>query len=331
VDGETDFEGKQSLKPNVPVDMTGTCLAHGDASTEIFISYSHADRAWVWGQLLPRLEGVGLRVVIDDRDFEIGVPSVVNMERAIARCRHTILVLSPAWIASAWTEFESLLVGVADPANRMRTIIPLLLAPCQPPRRIGSLTCADFCDPHNRDAQFARLLAQLGGSRNLFFQTPPRLQDVADKFERAGYKYKWRPLGDDTQPALVGTKSVLVNAVAIVVRDFVALSVAGFADYVEVCKTVPEVSQRRFYHRSLLFYPVAVVDRLEPDLLAYVRGATPARSAAKNFDLLPAIYERASNKLLSFDKRTGGAPGLSYASAAVMQAVVRPAFGIPTF
>lgn len=49
---------------------------------DVFISYSHADGAWVRGWLLPRLEAAGLRVCIDERDFDLGVPSIVNIERA---------------------------------------------------------------------------------------------------------------------------------------------------------------------------------------------------------------------------------------------------------
>ena len=44
---------------------------------DVFVSYSHADRAWVWDEMLPRLEGAGLRVCVDDRDFEIGVPCLI--------------------------------------------------------------------------------------------------------------------------------------------------------------------------------------------------------------------------------------------------------------
>lgn len=87
---------------------------------DLFISYSHADRAWVWDELLPRLEDAGLQVCIDDRDFEIGVPSLINMERAVDNSRHTLIVLTPAWIESQWTEFESLLAGTANPAGRRR-------------------------------------------------------------------------------------------------------------------------------------------------------------------------------------------------------------------
>ena len=130
---------------------------------DVFVSYSHTDQAWVHNELLPRLEAAGLKVIIDDRDFEIGVPSLVNMERAVETSRHTLIVLTPAWIQSEWAEFESLLVVTADPAARRRKLIPLLLKPCALPSRISILTYADFTDLAKREGEITRLLGALGG------------------------------------------------------------------------------------------------------------------------------------------------------------------------
>ena len=66
-----------------------------DTST-IFISYSHHDKAWVCEWLLPRLEAAGLKVLIDTRDFAVGAPVLVNIERAVEASRRTLLVLTPA-------------------------------------------------------------------------------------------------------------------------------------------------------------------------------------------------------------------------------------------
>jgi hypothetical protein len=128
---------------------------------DVFISYSHQDAGWVWKQLLPRLEGVGLRVCIDTRDFEIGTPSLVNMERAVDSSRHVLLVLTPAWVESEWTDFESLLGGTGDPAGRRRKLFPIMLKECEPPPRIAMLTWADFRLPDDHVDQFDRLLKQL--------------------------------------------------------------------------------------------------------------------------------------------------------------------------
>jgi len=131
---------------------------------DVFISYSHEDKAWVWNELLPTLEAAGLKVCIDERDFEVGTPSLVNMERAVEGSRHTLLVLTPAWVNSQWTEFESLLVGTSDPAGRRRRLIPLLLKPCTLPARIAMLTYADLTRSTQRQAQMTRLVQSLSST-----------------------------------------------------------------------------------------------------------------------------------------------------------------------
>jgi hypothetical protein len=133
----------------------------------VFVSYSHRDRKWVREYLLPRLEAAGLRVAIDFRDFEIGTPSLVNIERAVADSRHTLLIVTPAWVASEWTEFESLLLQTSDQSSRRRRLIPLMLEPTKLPARLSMLTYADFTDPTTRNKDMERLLAQLGAPQPL--------------------------------------------------------------------------------------------------------------------------------------------------------------------
>ncbi|MFN8486117.1 MAG: TIR domain-containing protein [Caldilineaceae bacterium] len=128
---------------------------------DVFISYSHTERAWVWDVLLPRLEQAGLQVCIDDRDFRIGVPVLKNIEAAVENSRHTLIVLTPAWVESQWTEFESLLVATTDPASRNARLLPLMLEQCLPPLRIRALTYSDFTQANQHDEQFARLVRQM--------------------------------------------------------------------------------------------------------------------------------------------------------------------------
>ena len=134
---------------------------------DVFISYSHVDKEWVHGWLLPELERAKLRVCIDSRDFAVGVPSLVNMERAVDRSRHTLLVLTPAWVESQWTTFESLLIQTADPAGRRQRLIPLRLKPCEPPGRIAMLTYADFCDYSAHASQLGRVIEAVNGKRHM--------------------------------------------------------------------------------------------------------------------------------------------------------------------
>ena len=85
------------------------------------------------------------------------------MEQAVDISRHTLLVLTPAWVASEWTAFESLLVQTSDPAGRRQRLIPLLLKPCEPPHRIAMLTYADFRNEEEQASQLARVIEAASG------------------------------------------------------------------------------------------------------------------------------------------------------------------------
>ena len=131
---------------------------------DVFISYSSQDKAWVRGKLLPRLEASGLRVCIDTRDFRPGAPSVAEMERAVLTNRKTVLVLTPDYVVSAWTEFETLMLQTLDPAARQRRIVPLLKVRVELPLRIGYLSYMDFSDPQDETLAWTRLLNALDAS-----------------------------------------------------------------------------------------------------------------------------------------------------------------------
>ncbi len=138
-----------------------TAPAAADFNYDAFISYSHQDKPWVDTVLLPRLEEAGLRVCIDTRDFDIGVPALVNMENAVRQSRKTLLVLTPDWVASEWTNFESLLLQTDDPIGRARRILPLMVRDCTPPDRLRIFTYLDLRNPADFDRQMTRLLAAL--------------------------------------------------------------------------------------------------------------------------------------------------------------------------
>jgi tetratricopeptide (TPR) repeat protein len=129
--------------------------------TTIFISYSHHDKAWVCEWLLPRLEAAGLKVLIDYRDFVVGAPVLVNIERSVEASRRTLLVLTLQWVASEWTNFESLLLQTGDPTGLRGRLLPLMLETCEPPKRLGIFTYADFRVPAEREAALERLLRQI--------------------------------------------------------------------------------------------------------------------------------------------------------------------------
>jgi tetratricopeptide (TPR) repeat protein len=146
---------------------------------DVFISYSHADEDWVCDWLLPRLEAARLHTCVDFRDFDVGVPILVNLERAVDASRHTLLVLTPSWVASEWANFEALLTQTPDPAGRQRRLIPLVLRPCRPPGRIAMLTCADFTRAEKWEAELPRVVAALRDKLRLA-ELGPELRELLD-------------------------------------------------------------------------------------------------------------------------------------------------------
>lgn len=141
--------------------MNDTINRIGDQEYDVFISYSHRDSEWVRDWLLHRLEGAGLRVCIDFRDFEIGAPSLVNMERAVELSRKTLLILTPNWLQSKWAKFEAMMVQTEDPIGRERRLLPLMLEKCDPPSRLSIFTYADFTCSENWESELSRMLGQI--------------------------------------------------------------------------------------------------------------------------------------------------------------------------
>ena len=95
---------------------------------KVFISYSIADMEWVYSYLIPKFELNNINY-IDEKTFEVGVPRIVNIERAIEQSRHVLIVLTPDWLKSDWSEFVAVLTQTIDPTFRQHKLLPILLKP----------------------------------------------------------------------------------------------------------------------------------------------------------------------------------------------------------
>ncbi len=133
----------------------------GKENPTVFISYSHKDKDWARNWLVPKLEASGIQTHIDYRDFEIGVASVINMERAVEKCANTLLVLTQHWTDSEFTRFEGVMVQTEDPIGLHKKILPLKLDDCSLPKRLQILTYADFRDKNNWNFEVEKLTKQI--------------------------------------------------------------------------------------------------------------------------------------------------------------------------
>ncbi|MGK7909936.1 MAG: TIR domain-containing protein [Synechococcus sp.] len=129
---------------------------------DVFISYSSADKKWVRGELLTRLRKAGLRVCIDYEDFRPGAPAIKEMERAAMTSRKTLLVLTPNYLKSGWTEFERYLLQTQDPTNTELRLLPVLKEACDLPPSISYLSHVNFTDPEELDIAWKQVFRAFG-------------------------------------------------------------------------------------------------------------------------------------------------------------------------
>ncbi|MEP7135060.1 MAG: toll/interleukin-1 receptor domain-containing protein [Chloroflexota bacterium] len=147
-------------------------MAETEFKYDVFVSYSSTNKEWVRKTFVPILEKAGLKVCDYYRDFDVGAPIVMEMERAVLESRKTIPILSPAYLKSGWTEFESLMFQTLDAANRNRRVLPVILEKCDLPLRIKYMNCINFADPDDVDIEWERL------SRALEVTLSPSLLDT---------------------------------------------------------------------------------------------------------------------------------------------------------
>ncbi|MEJ5197707.1 MAG: TIR domain-containing protein [Anaerolineae bacterium] len=157
---------------------------------DVYVSHSAADREWVDGWLVPRLEAAGVTVAVGYRDLLPGVPLLDAIEQTIAFSRHALIVITPSWTADEWNAYEARLTHTFDPNARRRKLIPVRLKPCTPPdcvlpRAITDLVMADFTEPHRWEAELHRLL------RALQPVTPPHARAIDRQMSRGRWLRWW--------------------------------------------------------------------------------------------------------------------------------------------
>lgn len=141
---------------------------------DIFISYADADAEWTRTWLLPQLEAQGLQVN-SANELLAGGARIEQIAQKAESSKHTLLVLSPDWVANQWETFTGLVARSTDPVGRQRKTIPLLRRRCEPPRSIARLIHADFTSeqPADWEKELTRLMVVLSGQRSRTMLGPP--------------------------------------------------------------------------------------------------------------------------------------------------------------
>ncbi|ESA37115.1 tir domain-containing protein [Leptolyngbya sp. Heron Island J] len=142
--------------------LPSPALAQDAYEFHVFISYQATgeDKQWVRKLLLPHLESAGLKVCLDTR-FPLGVPIITSMERAVQQSQYTVVVLSPNYLESDFSDFESLLsqhLGLEQSKSRL---ILLKREHCEPRLGLRMLMMLDMTDEDEFETNINRLVHQL--------------------------------------------------------------------------------------------------------------------------------------------------------------------------
>jgi formylglycine-generating enzyme required for sulfatase activity len=123
---------------------------------DVFVSYADTDRAWVEGYLLDALAEAGVRCH-SEAAFALGVPRLLEFERAIQQSKRTLIVLSPAYLSDGFGQFTDLLMQSFGAESGTWPVIPLIIAPMTLPPRLAMLNPLRATDLKGQRAIVERL------------------------------------------------------------------------------------------------------------------------------------------------------------------------------
>ena len=135
-----------------------------NSDKDFFISYSSPDQSWAeWIAWV--LEEHGYSVVIQAWDFRTGGNWVLDMQQAVSRTKRTIMILSEAYLNSAYAKSEWAAAFVQDPDSSCRKLLPIKVRPCQPTGLLATIQHEDLTIALSEIEAQNRLLSAVRDSR----------------------------------------------------------------------------------------------------------------------------------------------------------------------
>jgi hypothetical protein len=130
---------------------------------DVFVSYAHRDHDFA-ADLVRQLGRMGLRVWFDEEQVEAGAPLQKTLVQALGEARHALFVVTDAWLARDWTEWE--LEVFHQDQQEGRIAIPILRLPRDVKRLGPYLSKPNAVDwPEGEPEPEARLWQVLCGLR----------------------------------------------------------------------------------------------------------------------------------------------------------------------
>lgn len=128
---------------------------------DLFVSYVEADKNWVEGYLWDALDNARVRY-FSESAFTLGVPRILEFERAIRQSRTTLLVISETYLGDDLTRFTDIMAQSYGEQVGTWPVIPLTLQDgLRLPPRLGMLTGLKASNAEEWDTSIERLCHQL--------------------------------------------------------------------------------------------------------------------------------------------------------------------------
>ncbi len=147
------------------------------AEFELFVSYAPDDKPWVDENLIDMLSGAGISYHTEAA-FAPGAPLIEEFERAVARSRRTLLVLSPAYLARDYGSFVQVLAQSYGRQHLGWPVIPLVLHDVELPYSLQMLSGLDARTPEAWWEAAVKLRELAGRPLSVCFvssEYPPRM------------------------------------------------------------------------------------------------------------------------------------------------------------
>jgi hypothetical protein len=115
----------------------------------VFISHSSKDKEFA-RRLAGDIQSVGHDAWLDEWEIKVGDCIVSGVQKGLEDSTHVALVLSPDAVKSGWVEREWKDAYWQEVTSNRVILLPVLIAPCDIPRLLGSRKYADFTSSYEK-------------------------------------------------------------------------------------------------------------------------------------------------------------------------------------
>lgn len=147
---------------SVPEIETFTPPAIPDDHYHVFLTYRSTDRRWA-RFLVDRLEGVGLRVFLDQKELKPGDRLVRSLSDALAKSHAGVALVSRGWLESAWCREEGETLARRAVEGEQFRLVAIRLDDSSLPEFFANRVYLDFRDEGKVGEETKRLVEALTG------------------------------------------------------------------------------------------------------------------------------------------------------------------------